>query len=329
MKNDSLNKETHLSWIDQAKGIGVILVILGHLIYHQDSLTPMAKAIYSFHMPMFFILSGYVLNEVDFSFFYYVKKKFLRLVVPVLLLSCFLQIIYVTVNGIDNIRSFISGLFFIEGYIYFNYPEWYFIVLFEVLAVSRAIGLIRKRFFPKIVYCLIFFISGYFAATYKIIPWFGIDRALMALGYLTIGILCRSICVDISKSLNIFIFASIFAIWIYLSIFSNSLCSMYGSAYGDFLKFIMASILGTILFLRLCILTDRISWIDYLSKHSVFIIGSHYFFVWVFNDYILQYINTQYMGLCTFLYLALIVIIYKPFSNIIAKYFPLLDGRLI
>ncbi len=41
-------------WIDCAKGITILLVIIGHSIYN-----PMVRGpIFSFHMPLFFILSG-------------------------------------------------------------------------------------------------------------------------------------------------------------------------------------------------------------------------------------------------------------------------------
>lgn len=42
-------------WIDCVRGIGIILVVLGH--YDQGS-NPLCKWISSFHMPLFFILSG-------------------------------------------------------------------------------------------------------------------------------------------------------------------------------------------------------------------------------------------------------------------------------
>ena len=47
-------------WIDIAKGIGILLVIIGH-----SSGRPMVlrQFIYSFHMPLFFIISGYVYNH--------------------------------------------------------------------------------------------------------------------------------------------------------------------------------------------------------------------------------------------------------------------------
>jgi polysaccharide biosynthesis protein PslL len=45
-------------WIDVAKGLGIITVVIGH------SEIPFAKHyFYWFHMPLFFILSGYFLNR--------------------------------------------------------------------------------------------------------------------------------------------------------------------------------------------------------------------------------------------------------------------------
>lgn len=45
-----------LDWIDIAKGIAMILVIVGHTVPNPS---PLRHAIFSFHMPVFFILAGY------------------------------------------------------------------------------------------------------------------------------------------------------------------------------------------------------------------------------------------------------------------------------
>ncbi|MDD3362083.1 MAG: acyltransferase family protein [Hespellia sp.] len=45
-------------WIDMAKGLGVVLVIYGHMLYATN--LGVNKLIYAFHVPVFFILSGYV-----------------------------------------------------------------------------------------------------------------------------------------------------------------------------------------------------------------------------------------------------------------------------
>lgn len=51
--------KSRLNYIDIAKGIGILMVIVGHC----GSLpSPITKAIFSVHMPLFFILSGYFYN---------------------------------------------------------------------------------------------------------------------------------------------------------------------------------------------------------------------------------------------------------------------------
>ena len=53
------------TWIDCIKGIGIFLVVLGH-IYKDNYI---GQWIYSFHMPLFFMLSGYLMytKSVDLS----------------------------------------------------------------------------------------------------------------------------------------------------------------------------------------------------------------------------------------------------------------------
>lgn len=45
-----------IAWVDIAKGLGIFLVVLGHT-YRKN---PVQNWIYSFHMPLFFILSGWL-----------------------------------------------------------------------------------------------------------------------------------------------------------------------------------------------------------------------------------------------------------------------------
>lgn len=54
--------DTHIEWIDIAKGIGIILVIAGHT-FSMDIIYP----VYAFHLPLFFLLSGLVNHESKIS----------------------------------------------------------------------------------------------------------------------------------------------------------------------------------------------------------------------------------------------------------------------
>ena len=57
------------NWVDELKGILIISVILGHSIMSVNANDILQKIIliliYTCHMPMFFVLSGYVLKVED------------------------------------------------------------------------------------------------------------------------------------------------------------------------------------------------------------------------------------------------------------------------
>ncbi|MBP9989017.1 MAG: acyltransferase family protein, partial [Ruminococcus sp.] len=67
-----------IDWIDMAKGYGMILVIIGHIVADKGIAF---RLISSFHMPLFFVLSGYLFsNKKTFKEFFIKKVK--SLVVP-------------------------------------------------------------------------------------------------------------------------------------------------------------------------------------------------------------------------------------------------------
>ena len=73
-----------VNWVDNAKGIGILLVILGHLPWINGD---MHHCIFSFHMPLFFIITGFFLTRSieRESFGVMLTKKFKSLVVPFLI----------------------------------------------------------------------------------------------------------------------------------------------------------------------------------------------------------------------------------------------------
>lgn len=52
------SKKERLHWLDYSKTIGMYLVVLGHVI--KDNTQLLKGIIYSFHMPLFFFLSGFL-----------------------------------------------------------------------------------------------------------------------------------------------------------------------------------------------------------------------------------------------------------------------------
>lgn len=86
-------------WIDNARGVAIIFVVLGHVITNgmtagfldKDFFSVVEKMIYSFHMPLFFYCSGFLLNprnneNVDGVVCYYIKR-IIGLLIPYIFFS--------------------------------------------------------------------------------------------------------------------------------------------------------------------------------------------------------------------------------------------------
>lgn len=82
-----------LVYVDIAKGIAIILVVIGHILQFNLSGTSkniLFNWIYAFHMPVFMMLSGYVsgnksINNSPLSPLKQIRKKFSQLIVPFLI----------------------------------------------------------------------------------------------------------------------------------------------------------------------------------------------------------------------------------------------------
>lgn len=69
---------------------GILLVVLGH---SGENIPYLTKWIYSFHMPLFIFISGYLLDYtskngiIKINYVNFIKKKIIRLLVPYLVIS--------------------------------------------------------------------------------------------------------------------------------------------------------------------------------------------------------------------------------------------------
>lgn len=87
---DINHKKKRIEYLDIAKGIGMILVLLGHLqndtvFSFSPHILSLCSWIFSFHMPFFFIISGMLIcikkdNEKDLHEF--IKKRFHSIMIP-------------------------------------------------------------------------------------------------------------------------------------------------------------------------------------------------------------------------------------------------------
>lgn len=114
-----------LQYIDISKGIVILLVILGHLVAFNKLFW---LWIFAFHMPFFFIMSGYCSNDknYDISFKKYLFKYANALLVPAFLIR--IIYVFVGVSGVDLQQQNWTH----NAFLNFIYPlsEWFIMALF-------------------------------------------------------------------------------------------------------------------------------------------------------------------------------------------------------
>lgn len=102
---NSVTEKARIEWLDLTKAIAIIMVIAGHIIqnYHL-LLTNLAIVIYSFHMPLFFILNGYTIKKRDCGLDTFVKTKVKSLIGPYILF-CLLELGECMVFDFGSLKS--------------------------------------------------------------------------------------------------------------------------------------------------------------------------------------------------------------------------------
>lgn len=114
---------------DMIKGIAILLVIIGHLAHGVGWLIP---AIYTFHMPLFFIVSGYFYKEKRFTEL--LKRDFRTLIVPYLLVTG-ITILYGLLVAVwkhdpDKARYWINGFIKAGTHDSGMGPLWFLLTMF-------------------------------------------------------------------------------------------------------------------------------------------------------------------------------------------------------
>ena len=143
--------------ISFAQNIGIILVVAGHSFF-QNGNHPLCMWIYSFHMPLFFFISGYLLaftnrqknrdvrNTIIIGKNGYIAKKFQRMMIPYLVISSLVFIPKVMLSSLavrpvdGSFDAFIHNLLYpydnVIGSFWFL-PTIFFVSILSILYLKR------------------------------------------------------------------------------------------------------------------------------------------------------------------------------------------------
>lgn len=168
--------------IDIIKAILICLVVVGH-ISHSGSV--IHRYIYTFHMPVFFIISGYLNNFAQNDFGELTRKVICRYIAPYVSFS----LLFIVLTGFhlkDIARLFLGGDFNITSY---SYAYWFINVLTISLLLIKYLVTTSGYYLTCTVSIVFWIIAHLFQNTLREVslPW-GLEYILLSVPYMTLGI---------------------------------------------------------------------------------------------------------------------------------------------
>lgn len=273
-------KGERIDWVDNLKGIGIMLVVWGH--FYPPIL--IKKWIYSFHMPLFFFLSGYLRKQRSFKDTIAIKTKTLLIPYIVIALISFpIGFIRDYAFSIQtSLGERIGQLFFIDGSVGWNSPIWFLLVLYLVEIAYSFIDSIKVN---KNLILIISFFAGYVIYMMGIVLPLGIHIVLWMLPFYHIGFLFRKsdIINRVRKKQSVF-FGLLFVLAniIITTFTSKEVPEIYHSILNNYFLYYINAV---IMIIGLCLLFKyfrKINILETFSRNALFILETHYFMYYGF-----------------------------------------------
>lgn len=278
-------------WIDIAKGIAIILMVVGHTSIPNVA----SNFIYAFHMPLFFIASGFVSNYGKHTIWKYIKHKFYAIMLPFLTYSTVVALLLYCIGMLDIDHLIKNGW---EGY-----ALWFIPVLFLASILAMLISRIEKDF-TRFCAMLCLLLLGCDMSYYGIsLPW-----TLSTVPYATFLILLGTGLKNYQKQLELqgHYFEILLLFIITLIISQLERLDLAWNDVTPSLPLVIGAVAGTLMVFRLSV------WVEQHAKRFALIlqtIGRETYVVVAFSQIIIMCINHFFTLPTPLKYILLIILL--------------------
>lgn len=273
MSPKAINDNNRIHWIDCAKGVGIFLVVLGH-IYKDNSVTTW---IYSFHMPLFFVLSGWVaalFKTKEFSFKRNLLSKSKSLLLPFVVFRCLLIVYWFLVER--HFRELDLG------------PIWFLITLYvtciTILPLFRYCKSLSNKAVVTLInivayYCYITLLPTQVKENLHLVTWGLASNVWFSLGYLIKMSLENLQPVYVNKCYRggvrkaLLISTGIISIGFYNL---NDGVSVYSGIINNYVLYLLFGLAGTYVVCGICkIAITSNKFLEYWGRNSIVLLAIH------------------------------------------------------
>lgn len=272
--------------IDILRGLTIILVVFGHII----RIGWLNRYIWSFHLPIFFVISGYLYNPDKFTTFCaFLKRKFKGLIVPYLVFGVLTYMYWLLAEcrfrGSDlNAWEQFFGIFYgtrYDHYLDFNGPLWFIPCLFTMEILFYIIEKL-KRPLVILVICVALFVFGVYSKDYY--PWlpFGICAASIGIIFYVGGYFLRKLGqkIELGKTwisthkLLVVLFVIVLVVLQVLAV-PYSHADLSRRETGNPFIYIGMAYLGFLIYWQVSVLAKKSKLLEWLGMNSLVIFALH------------------------------------------------------
>lgn len=326
---------TRYNWVDWCKSIAIFLVIWGHLPMHSIAIS----IIYSFHMPLFFLISGYLYKPQKTAKEEF-KKNFKTLFVPYLIYQLIFYPYWMVRESLVFHQSFTIYDSIIRPIIQslasnaINGPTWFIYCLLSFKIYAYCIQKKQSLSVPLTCFsCILSILICFWLNNRSLYVTYAIHHFFTLIIFFFAGQALKHINLKyISDSL----YKSIIWLSFFTIIFGTLIRTGYNSNYTTLLesvKFYILGFTGSGMILGIGFILNRInSKIIYnISIGTMVILGIHWMLIGVLNFSIEKYLHLSedisYSTSTAFFISGTITIIMYPMILFCKKHLPILLGK--
>ncbi len=330
--------------LDVARGISILLVVIGHCQFLPQTIKVL---VYSFHMPMFFFISGMCFSYKKYPKFKdFFKSKAKGLLIPYFALG-------IVVLNLTRIYEFCSNgtsfsEFFNMDYLYqyigmvlayrlnrpYYYSFWFISALFTaILLFYLIVKLIDKHPKKNLICVAIIILSS--AIGYVILQYiqgfvWSIDVAPVAISFLMLGYLVQNNKEMLKNKILKFDYA-IFLLGInVICAFTNyklyGITDLFSCHIGNYFLYMLQSISGIWILMIVSSKIESSNILEYCGKNTLIFYMFHYkIFFAIINDILKNYTYSKNIKLV--IEITITTILLCGLSFIINKFCPFLLGK--
>jgi acyltransferase len=350
-------KSERIFFIDAAKALGIFLVFYGHIIEKFYSVGsevafPQYKFIFSFHMPLFFIIAGFFFKVRSQSKSLEIKRTVFSRLIPVLfwgIVALPLWPLYrYLILGYVDIPIFEEKILpYLKGHPELNQITWFLVCLFTTEVIAIFILPKVKKTISGLLLAGFFLGAGLFLTSdmkqaelllgiYKN-TWY-IHEALVAFGLYTLGyILFDPIKSVLNSSPLIRLFLLVISLGVTLLTFNfnepyqDFFVVMKDSWHGNSAYFLLTALSGTFFILLLSTFVPNSKAIDFIGQNTLILLGTN----GIFHDFINIHVVTKIKNIndvfvitvASGLFSIFSILLSGPIIWLLNKYFPQLVGK--